>query len=159
MSPLTQLYPKLFLFLSRYIRILRSFQSAIILDVIKSYSALFLSSICPQTTPAVHNKFSNTTSANLITSMASNFKPRQFLQLHPESTCRWFSALFIYLRLTVATRRLGRKPWSWSGSVAHKPVVRRRPGFNPGLRHFTRHVYFLLFVLIFLLVFSSQPGD
>ena len=31
--------------------------------------------------------------------------------------------------------------------------MRRRPGFNPGLRRFTRRVYFLLFVLIFLLVF------
>ena len=119
---------------------------------LKSCSPLFLNTICPKTAPAVHNKFSNTISSDLVTYVASKFRPRQFLQLHPESTCRWFSALFIYLKLTVATRRLGRKPWSWSGSVAHKPVVRRRPGFNPGLRHFTRHVYFLLFVLILLLV-------
>ena len=62
-----------------YIRILRRFHSAIILNVIKSYSILFRNLICPKTAPAVHNKFSNTISANLMTSVASKIRQRQFI--------------------------------------------------------------------------------
>ena len=49
-------FSKLFLFLTRYIRILRRFHSAIIIGVMKSYSALFQSSIYTKNAPAVHNK-------------------------------------------------------------------------------------------------------
>ena len=101
-------FSKLFLFLTRYIRILRRFHSAIIIGVMKSYSALFHSSIYTKSTPAVHNKSRskyNLVQYDLISGIKKSFGQDNFYM-------QMVSVLFIYLRVTLAIRRLGRKPWS-----------------------------------------------
>jgi hypothetical protein len=68
-----------FSFLTRYIRLLRRFHSAIfpLMSLLK-FCYNIQSSICPKTATAVNNKSRNTISAKLFFSVKYKFRPRQF---------------------------------------------------------------------------------